>query len=383
LATILAFDGLARERGLTASLERRDHRLIEAAVGEDALQVVRAEKPDVILAGILSPDSGGLQLLQHLSAVPDVVPAPRVVFVSESWLESEARALAHACGAAGFLTTPANPEALLAAIDEALSAPRPPAADPGVVGTRLRELTNRLYLRATEFDRLAARLNKRAADLAEQLEVARAALAQEVTKRLWAEQELTQANLGLRDKALRDALTGLYNRGYLEDSLEREASRARRSAQPFGVMMIDIDHFKRCNDRFGHAAGDAVLRAAGDYLLSLARAEDIPCRYGGDEFVLVMAHAAPATVRERAEKLRLGVQEIGVEYEGAPIGPVTLSIGIATFPDHGETGQAVLQAADAALYRAKQEGRNNIAVARQERGTAAPAGRTGSARGLE
>jgi diguanylate cyclase (GGDEF)-like protein len=177
---------------------------------------------------------------------------------------------------------------------------------------------------------------------------------------LWAEQELTQANLRLQDKAIRDALTGLYNRGYLEESLDRESSRARRSDQPFGVMMIDIDHFKRCNDTFGHAAGDAVLRTVGQYLLSLARGEDIPCRYGGEELVLVMAHASPATVRERAERLRLGVQELEIECDGRSVGPITLSVGIAMFPDHGENGQAVLQAADAAMYRAKQAGRNCV-----------------------
>ena len=100
---------------------------------------------------------------------------------------------------------------------------------------------------------------------------ARSALEQEVTKRLWAEKELTQANLRLHDKAMRDALTGLYNRGYLEESLNREASRARRSDRPFGVMMIDIDHFKRCNDRYGHAAGDAVLRAVDGLVRRIER----------------------------------------------------------------------------------------------------------------
>jgi diguanylate cyclase (GGDEF)-like protein len=281
-------------------------------------------------------------------------------------VETEARALAHACGVYNLVATPAEPEALLAVVNAALSEPLPRAQnlrrDLGPIGTYLRQIAGKLYLRLKELEQLNARLNQRAASWMEQLEVARSALGQEITKRLWAERELTQANLRLHDKAMRDALTGLYNRGYLEESLDREASRARRHSQPLGVMMIDIDHFKRCNDTFGHAAGDAVLRTLGQYLLSLARAEDIPCRYGGEEFVLVMAHAAPATVRERAERLRLGVQELNIEFDGRSVGPITLSVGIAMFPDHGENGQAVLQAADAAMYRAKQAGRNRVVI---------------------
>jgi diguanylate cyclase (GGDEF)-like protein len=161
---------------------------------------------------------------------------------------------------------------------------------------------------------------------------------------------------------VRDALTGLYNRRYLEESLDREVSRARRRGLPIGVMMIDIDHFKRVNDASGHAAGDAVLRAVGQYVLSLTRGEDILCRYGGEEFVLVMAHASPRAVWERAEALREGVQELKVGHGNLQLGPVTVSIGIAMLPDQGEDGQSVLIAADAALYVAKRSGRNRVVL---------------------
>ncbi|TMH97602.1 MAG: diguanylate cyclase [Betaproteobacteria bacterium] len=226
-------------------------------------------------------------------------------------------------------------------------------------------IVGRLYQRMAELERLNAQLEQHAAGRTEQLEVARSALEQEVTKRLWAERELTQANLRLHDRAVRDALTGLYNRGYLEESLDREESRARRGNQSLGVMMIDIDHFKRCNDTFGHAAGDTVLRAVAQHMLSLARGEDILCRYGGEEFALVMAHASPGTMLERAEKICLGVQNLEIESDGRRVGPVTLSVGIAIFPDHGDSGQAVLQAADAALYRAKAAGRNCVVMANE------------------
>jgi diguanylate cyclase (GGDEF)-like protein len=221
-------------------------------------------------------------------------------------------------------------------------------------------MAEKLYQRVAEMEELNTRLGRHAAESSERLETARSALEQEVTKRLSAERELTHANLRLQDKAMHDGLTGLHNRSYLEESLDREVSRARRNNLTFGVMMIDIDHFKRCNDRYGHPAGDAVLRAVGQYMLSLARGEDILCRYGGEEFVVVITNASPATVLERAERLRLGVQELRMEHDGQPFGPITLSVGVAMFPDHGGNAQAVLQAADAAMYRAKQAGRNRV-----------------------
>ena len=127
--------------------------------------------------------------------------------------------------------------------------------------------------------------------------------------------------------------------------------------------MIDIDNFKQFNDTLGHAAGDAVLRAIGRYLLSAARGEDIASRYGGEEFVLVMAEAPQTTVWERAEKLRRGVNGLEIEHEGQRVGPVTVSVGIGIFPDHGASGQEALRVADAALYRAKQSGRNCVVIA--------------------
>ncbi|MBI3043033.1 MAG: diguanylate cyclase [Betaproteobacteria bacterium] len=363
MATILIVDEPALARRLASLLEQRGDRLLEAADGEDALRIVRAENPELVLLDILMPKMDGHEFALRLRAESGRIP-PRLVFLAAACIETGSRDLARACGAERLVTKPVRPEALLAVINAVLAAPRPgpgnPLPDPGAIATSVRLIASKLYQRATELEGLNTRLDLHAANCAERLETARAALEQEVTKRLWAEKELTQANLRLHDKAMRDALTGLNNRGYLEESLDRETSRARRSNQPFGVMMIDIDHFKRCNDRYGHAAGDAVLRAVGQYMLSLARGEDILCRYGGEEFVVVMAHASPGTVLERAETLRLGVQKLRIECDGQRVGPVTLSAGIAMFPDHGENGQAVLLAADAALYRAKQAGRNCI-----------------------
>ncbi len=363
MATILIVDEREASRQLTTLLGGYGHRMLEATDGEQALEMVRAERPDLVLADILAPESGGYQFVQHLRAEPGL-NQPRVVFLSSRYLEDEARVLAYVCGVFKLVTKPAEPEALAATINDALSEPWPskqnPHPVPGPIDTHLHTIVNKLHARVETFERLNAQLDRRAALYVEQLEVARSALQQEVMKRILAEKELTRANLRLHDKAMRDALTGLYNRGYLEESIDREESRSKRSDRPFGVMMIDIDHFKRCNDQFGHAAGDEVLRAVAQFMLSLARGEDILCRYGGEEFVLVMANALPETVRERAERIRLGVQTLEIKFDGRAIGPVTVSIGIAMFPDHGRGGHAVLQAADAALYRAKQAGRNRM-----------------------
>jgi|SRR5882672_4251319 len=367
VATVLIVDGQAiHHDSLTTLLDHDGFRVLTALSGEEALSIVRAEKPELVLADALLPDMDGFQFVTRLRAETDAAQ-PRVVFRAAAHIEAEARALARNCGASHFVTKSAEPETVLEAIHSVLSGPpsRPvepqPAAEPMNVHLHS-SIAFRLQQRASGLENLNAQLDRHITEYAAQLTAARSALEQEVTKRIWAEKELTDANLRLHDKAVRDALTGLYNRRYLEESLDREVSRAKRSGLPFGVMMMDIDHFKRCNDTFGHAAGDAVLRAVGQHVLTLTRSEDILCRYGGEEFVLVMTHASPRAVWERAELLRLGVQGLKVEHESRQIGPVTLSIGVAMLPDHGDSGQAVLQAADAALYQAKRAGRNCVVL---------------------
>jgi diguanylate cyclase (GGDEF)-like protein len=173
---------------------------------------------------------------------------------------------------------------------------------------------------------------------------------------------LITANQRLQEQAMHDTLTGLYNRRYLMESFERELHRARRGKEHLGVMIIDIDHFKRFNDTFGHAAGDEVLRSVANFMLTLVRGEDILCRFGGEEFVLVQVKASAEAIMQRAEKFRQGVGNHEIEHDGQRLGPVTLSIGISMFPDHGTSAQAVLQAADTALYRAKNSGRNRVVM---------------------
>jgi diguanylate cyclase (GGDEF)-like protein/PAS domain S-box-containing protein len=164
----------------------------------------------------------------------------------------------------------------------------------------------------------------------------------------------------LREKSIRDPLTGLYNRRFMEETLDREIRRAMRMKISVGLIMIDIDRFKSFNDTYGHDAGDLMLREVSRLLLDHVRKEDIVCRYGGEEFLLILPGAAPDMVRARAELIRAAAQSLTVPYQEAALGPVTLSLGCSSYPADGETQAAVIKASDNRLLQAKHEGRNKV-----------------------
>lgn len=166
----------------------------------------------------------------------------------------------------------------------------------------------------------------------------------------------------LRKQANQDALTGLYNRRYLDATFERELSRCRRESRPLSILALDIDHFKSINDRYGHPAGDEVLRTLARLLKGQARASDVVCRHGGEEFIALLPNMPQQTALERAEFLRRQMQATTTPAAGAQI-VATLSIGVATFPENGHNMLDLMSQADAALYRAKQSGRNRICAA--------------------
>lgn len=178
---------------------------------------------------------------------------------------------------------------------------------------------------------------------------------------------LSVANIRLRDalraQSTKDPLTGLYNRRYLGEMLEREIRRAIRSEQHLGVLMLDLDYFKKVNDTYGHEAGDAVLRETASFLIRSIRAEDFVCRYGGEEFVVVLPTADLKAAEARAERIRTKLHDLAVMHDGRSLGRITASVGVSALPNHGITEKELLQAADAALYRAKREGRDRVAVA--------------------
>ena len=178
---------------------------------------------------------------------------------------------------------------------------------------------------------------------------------------------LSFANLKLREKlryqSVRDPLTGLFNRRYLDESLERELPNAIRKNRSLGVIMLDVDQFKKFNDMFGHDAGDTVLRELGDYLAKFIRRGDLACRYGGEEFTLILPESSLEDTRRRAEELRRTFQQLSIKHRDVVLGKVTLSLGVAALPDHGTTAAELLAAADGALLRAKEEGRDRVLIA--------------------
>ena len=163
----------------------------------------------------------------------------------------------------------------------------------------------------------------------------------------------------LREQAVRDSLTGLFNRRYLEETLDRELARAARESYPVSIIMIDIDHFKQINDTYGHEAGDIMLKALGGMLMTHSRRGDFACRYGGEEFLIVMPNMARSIVQERAAALRQSLKALMVRYGNHTL-TATYSMGIASYPANGDTRESFLRAADMAMYAAKNAGRDDI-----------------------
>ena len=207
------------------------------------------------------------------------------------------------------------------------------------------EVLGVLHLATTQEHRLSADVQRLAGVLAEQLSLALGNLRLQET---------------LRSRSERDPLTDLYNRRHLELSAERELARAGRHGHPLTFLMLDVDHFKLFNDTHGHDAGDAVLREVAHVLKRHTRTEDIACRYGGEEFLLVLPGCPLEDAYQKAEAIREAIAQLRVSAGGAVLSRVTASLGIGCFPQHGDRLDELIRAADAALYKAKAAGRNQI-----------------------
>ncbi|MGA9378091.1 MAG: sensor domain-containing diguanylate cyclase [Phormidium sp.] len=205
-----------------------------------------------------------------------------------------------------------------------------------------------LYLSATETGILTQSKRELAITVAEQIALSFANL------------KLHEA---LQQQSIRDSLTGLFNRRYLEESLEREISRAERKQQNLGIIMLDVDHFKQFNDTFGHDAGDTLLRELGIFIKKNIRGSDIACRFGGEELILILPEVSLEVTVQRAEQIREGIKHLNLHSRHQQLGTITLSLGVANFPQHGMTSEMVIQAADSALYQAKAQGRDRVIVA--------------------
>jgi diguanylate cyclase (GGDEF)-like protein len=191
----------------------------------------------------------------------------------------------------------------------------------------------------------------------------RLALAEDLAERLAPQFAALRLREDLRSQSIRDPLTGVFNRRFFDESFERELRRAERSSRPLTVLIVDLDHFKRFNDEFGHEAGDLVLREFGGLLRQVFRATDLPCRLGGEEFVVLLPDSDLDSVRHRVEELALRLRNRELQLRKQRLGRVTLSAGLASWPRHGRTPQELLRAADEALYAAKHAGRDRYLIA--------------------
>jgi len=203
----------------------------------------------------------------------------------------------------------------------------------------------------------------------------RVIVAHDVTEHKWLENDLKYANdvlkvqlaeieelrAKLQEQAIRDPLTNVYNRRYMAEFLDGEIARAIRDDYPVSVVIMDMDYFKQFNDNYGHKCGDVVLQAFANFLLEHTRRGDVVCRYGGEEFVILMPNASLEVSYERVEDWRQAFSESAIPYAGMKFS-TTFSAGVAAFPEHGPTGDAILQAADQALYRSKDNGRNRVTM---------------------
>ena len=174
--------------------------------------------------------------------------------------------------------------------------------------------------------------------------------------------EVRKTERTLRRQALRDPLTGLFNRRFFDAGLEQEIMRSHRSGYPVSLLILDIDHFKNFNDEYGHEAGDAVLRAIGQLLQTHVRGGDVACRFGGEEFVILMPNAPLESAKARGKQILEAIRGQEIPHQGQLLPSVTASLGVAEFPSHASTADGILEAADNALYKAKRAGRDRMVV---------------------
>lgn len=286
-----------------------------ASSSDEALRTAEARRPDLVLMDIRI--AGASDGIQTASLLRSRYQLPVVYLTANADAGTLERALA--TEPAGYLVKPYNPQSLRTTIEVALR-------------------------------RHEAALAEREAHAREKAEL------EEQTRKA------SKRARRLRREATVDPLTGLYNRRHLEQVMKREMSFAQRGGHAVSAILVDLDRFKQLNDSLGHAAGDAALRAVGQFLRSRLRAYDIACRYGGDEIVVIVPGADAAAAIALAEQLRSGIEQLAVSDGGETLA-LTASLGVASFPQDGMTIGALLQAADAALYRAKAEGRNRVAHA--------------------
>lgn len=303
--------------------------IVKAGSGPEAIGLVKKNDFALVLLDAQMPEMNGFDTAKKIRSTPKNKDLP-IIFVSAINKTKEFVLMGYEAGAVDYLMKPIDQLLLTSKVK---------------VFCELHEKKKQLEGKNSELNQLNDKLHE------------------EISKRKKAEKELLF-------QVIRDPLTGLFNRRYLEESLEREISKANRQKIPLGLIMLDADHFKSFNDTYGHIAGDTVLKHLSKLLVRNSRREDIACRYGGEEFVLVLPGTEKKVARQRAEDLRKIVQNgETLTHESKELPNITISLGIALLPDHGNTAAELITEADKALYRAKENGRNQVVIARHPKKT--------------
>ncbi len=309
---LIVDDNPVNVRTLTLLLSKAGYHVRVATNGTQAIELVQLDLPDLILLDVMMPDMDGYQVCQQLKADPHTRPVP-IIFLSALDM-AEDKLKAFQVGGADYVTKPFHTVEVLARVQAHLAEYRGK--------TLLQQMNEQLQDQLREIQALQDRL---------------------------------------REQAIRDALTGLFNRHYLQEMLDHHVANAQRETSLLSVAIIDIDHFKQWNDTYGHSAGDRVLQTFGALLRRQTRQMDIACRYGGEEFVVLLPRASQTEAGKRVDEWRQTFSKIEVVTDTGNVS-ATFSAGIAEFPAHGTSGEMLLRAADSALYAAKQAGRNRVCL---------------------
>jgi diguanylate cyclase (GGDEF)-like protein len=316
-ADILVVDDVpANVRLLTVFLRAAGHRVRSASSGLEALDRVAERLPDLILLDVMMPSLDGFETCRRLKADPMTRHVPVILVTSLNAIEDKVRG--QEAGADDFVSKPFDRTELLLRIKSLL---------------RISNMHGELQQRIGELEDAKSRLGR---------------------------------------LARTDSLTSLYNRRFLEEAIVRELSRAQRYERDASVILLDVDHFKRCNDTRGHGTGDVLLQQLASLFTRQIRGNDLVARCGGDEFAMILPETPKTHAGLVAERLRVKIAEHEfLDSSGGPIERITVSMGIATFPEDATNAQELLEVADARLYLAKQRGRDRVELADAPKATQA------------
>ena len=345
---LLIADDEPENRRALVRLLSADFEVHEARDGTEALELARRLPPDVVLTDQRMPNMTGVELLARIR---DEFPlAARVLVTGHHNYESLVDAV-NAAHVHHYIERPFHTIDIRTVV-QALAQTQELKAEREQLVELLESANRELSRRKGELEALVTERTRELQDANHRL--ARANL------------ELEETNARLRDLSVRDELTGLFNRRALLEQLTLEVQRSKRYGRVFSLLFLDVDNFKKINDTFGHAAGDKVLERVAELLRSgdhAARRSDFVARYGGEEFCLLLPETSGSGATVKAERIRASIERLPPVREGDAVLPVTVSVGVASYPTHGSEVESLLQAADAAQYAAKRNGKNCVAVA--------------------